>query len=139
MSTPRMKNSLVFIVDKNPIHRNMIRFYLESKKRSTVESFPSGEECLYRLKKNPHPDFIITSFFTGNHSGFDFLKNINDFSSSARVIFFDKFEEQELPGKLLEAGACDCIVKTHTPEEGITELLKNIDFLAREKTIFNVQ
>ncbi len=77
MLLSRMKNSLIFVVDKNPIHRNMVRFYLESKKWSNVESFPSGEECLYRLKRAPHPDFIITSFFTGNHSGFDLLKNIH--------------------------------------------------------------
>ena len=139
MLLSRMKNSLIFVVDKNPIHRNMVRFYLESKKWSNVESFPSGEECLYRLKRAPHPDFIITSFFTGNHSGFDLLKNIHHMAASARVVFFDTFEDHNLPEKLLEAGACDCILKTQTPEAGISELLKNIDFLAREKALFNVQ
>jgi len=107
-----MKTSVIFVVDKNPIHRNLVRYHLEINKCAQVQTFPSGEECLYRLQKNIRPDFLITSFFTGDRSGFDFLQSVLEIAPSTRVVFFDTFEDPQLAGKLLEAGACDYVVKT---------------------------
>ena len=49
--------------------------------------------------------------------------------------FFDKFEDSELAGKLLEAGACDYVVKYGNPDNGMSTLLKNVRYLAREKAL----
>jgi len=134
-----MKTSVIFVVDKNPIHRNLIRYNLEINKFINILTFPSGEECLHRLHKHFLPDFLITSFFTGNHSGFDFLQSVREISPATQVIFFDTFDDHQLAGKLLAAGACDCVVKTRDPDAGISELVKNVNYLAREKALFNVQ
>lgn len=130
-----MKTSAIFIVDKNPIHRNLIRYNLEISKFTNIQTFPSGEECLYRLHKKDHPDFLICSFFTGNHTGFDFLRSVMDISPYTRVIFFDTFEDPALAGKLLEAGASDYVVKTRDPDAGISDLLKNVRYLIRKKAL----
>lgn len=130
-----MKTPVIFVVDKNPIHRNLIRYYLEVNKFGSVHIFPSGEECIYRLQKQVYPDFLITSFFTGDHNGFDFLKIILDISTSIKVIFFDAFDDHHVAGKLIEAGACDFVVKSRNPDTGIAELLKNVRYLAREQSL----
>ena len=134
-----MKIPVIFVVDKNPVHRNLIRYNLEINKFTNIHTFISGEECLYRLQKKLHPDFLITSFFTGNQSGFDFLRQVLELSPSTQVIFFDTFEDAQLAGKLLQAGACDYVVKTRNSDAGISELLKNIRYLAREKALIYVQ
>ncbi len=132
-----MKTPVIFVVDKNPIHRNLIRYYLEINKFTNVQVFPTGEECIYRLQRNVHPDFLITSFFTGDHYGFDFLRIVLDISSSVKVIFFDSFNDHQVAINLIDAGACDYVAKTRNPDAGIAELLKNIRYLAREKSLQN--
>jgi len=133
-----MKTPVIFVVDKNPIHRSLIQYNLNINKFTKVYAFQSGEECLYRLQKNLRPDFLITSFFTGNLSGFEFLRVIQETSSSIQVVFFDTFEDPLTAGRLLEAGACDYVVKTKNPDTGISELLKNIRYLIREKALRNI-
>jgi DNA-binding NarL/FixJ family response regulator len=130
-----MKAPVIFVVDKNPIHRNLIKYYLNINKFTHVHTFPSGEECLYRLRKNANPEFIISSFFTGSHTGFDFLQIVLDISPSSRVIFFDTFEDPEIAEKLLDIGAADYVVKTRHSDIGISELLKNVLYLARDQAL----
>ncbi|MCX6269102.1 MAG: response regulator [Bacteroidetes bacterium] len=134
-----MKKSLIFVVDKNPIHRNLIRYNLEINKFTNVHAFQTGEDCLYRIQKSLQPDFLISSFFTGTHSGFDFLRSVLEISPSTRVIFFDNFEDPLLAEKLLTAGASDYVVKTGDPDAGISQLLKNVHYLAREKALVTEQ
>jgi DNA-binding NarL/FixJ family response regulator len=131
----RMKTAVIFVVDKNPIHRSLIKYNLNISKFTTVYTFSSAEECLYRMQKNLRPDFLITSFFTGNYSGFDFLRIILEIDPVTRVVFFDAFEDPDIPARLIEAGACDYVAKTRDPDAGIAELLKNVSFLAREKAL----
>ncbi|MDP1622108.1 MAG: response regulator [Bacteroidales bacterium] len=134
-----MKSSRIFIVDKNPIHRNLIRYNLESNKFTNVHVFPSGEECLYRMEHKIYPDLLIASFFTGNSTGFDFLRSILEISPFTLVIYFDKFEDPQLPQRLIEAGAHDFVGKTTDPDAGISALLKNINYLLRETALVNLQ
>jgi DNA-binding NtrC family response regulator len=127
-----MPPPLIFVVDKNPILRNLIRYNLEINRFANVHTFPTGEECLYRLQKNVLPDFLITGFFTPDTDGFDFLQNILGISPDIQVIFFDTFEDSHEAEKLLKAGACDYVVRTRNPDAGISELLKNIRYLIRK-------
>jgi len=94
---------------------------------------------MYRLQKNIRPDFLITSYFTGQLTGFEFLRRVLEISPSTRIIFFDLFEEPALGDELLRAGACDYVVKTWDPDAGIVELLKNIRYLARKKVLVHGQ
>jgi DNA-binding NtrC family response regulator len=135
----RMKTSVIFVVDKNPIHRSLIKYNLNINKFTTVYTFSSAEECLYRMQKNLHPDFMITSFFTGTYSGFDFLRIVLEIHAEAQVIFFDAFDDPMIPGKLIDAGACDFVAKTRDPDAGIAELLKNVQYLAKKRALVSRQ
>ncbi len=128
-----MKSPVVFIVDRNPIHRNLIRYYLESARFGVVHSFPSGEECLYRLNRHAAPDFLVTSLHPGDLEGLDFLRLVLEYSPETRVVFFDHFEEQEIALRLIEEGASDYVARTSDPDAGIAVLLKNLRYLAASK------
>jgi CheY-like chemotaxis protein len=124
-----MAAPLIFVVDKNPIHRNLLKFRIETARLADVQAFPSGEECLHRLRRHVHPDFLITSFFTGELNGFEFLRHVQEISPSIEVIFFDVFEDQQVAEMLIEAGACDYVAKTRDPDAGIAGLLKNLRYI----------
>ena len=60
-----MKKSVIFIVDKNPAHRNLIKFNFERNRFTNIHAFPNAEECLYRMQKNLIPDFLVTGSDVG--------------------------------------------------------------------------
>jgi DNA-binding response OmpR family regulator len=131
-----MKIPIVFVVDKNPIHRSLIKYHLNVNKFSNVHTFQTGDECLYRLQKNLIPDFLITDYIPGDHIGFEFLRSVKKFSSSIQIIFFSSFDDPILAVRLLDAGASDYVVKTSKLDLGLTELIKNVKYLSKEKTLY---
>jgi DNA-binding response OmpR family regulator len=131
-----MKIPIVFVVDKNPIHRSLIKYHLNVNKFSNVHTFQTGDECLYRLQKNLIPDFLITDYIPGDHIGFEFLRSVKKFSSSIQIIFFSSFDDPILAVRLLDAGASDYVVKTSKLDFGLTELIKNVKYLSKEKTLY---
>lgn len=127
------KLSLIFVIDKNPIHNSLIKYHLNLNKFFNVQTFPSVDECLYRLNKQVFPDFIITDFNAGDPSIFDFLQKVRELSQSIQIIFFSSHDDPLLADHLLDSGATDFIVKTDRLETGITELIKNLKFLIKEE------
>jgi len=127
-----MKRSDIFVVDRSAIYRNLIRYRLEKDGFTHVHAFSSREECLYRIRKSLRPGFLIASAFDPGQHAAGFLHAVLDLSPHTRVIFFDAFTDPQETGHLLAAGAADCVVRTNDPDAGISELIKNIIFLARE-------
>ncbi len=82
------------------------------------------------------PDFLITEYSPGDHVGFDFLKSIKEHYPSIQIIFFSAFDDPILALRLLEAGAADYILKTSKLDYGLTELIKNIKYLTKEKALY---
>jgi DNA-binding NarL/FixJ family response regulator len=127
-----MKRSVIFVVDRNAIYRNLIRYRLEKSGFTNVHAFSTREECLYRIRKSLRPGFLISSAFDSGQPAAGFLNAVMDFSPHTRVIFFDAFTDPQETGYLLSAGASDCVVSTSDPDAGISELVKNVTFLARD-------
>ncbi len=130
-----MQKPVIFVVDRNPIHRNLVKYHLELQNFAIVQSFPSGDECLYRLRKSAQPDYLVTGVSTGDYDGFDFLSLVLGIAPAVRVICFDTFEDSEMAEKFISAGACDYISKTRYPETGIAELVKNLRYLVTAKAM----
>jgi DNA-binding response OmpR family regulator len=124
---------LIFVIDKNPIHNSLIKYHLNVNRYFNVQSFSSGNECFYRLQKNVLPDFIIMDYVAGDLNGFDFLRKARALSPQSNIIFFSSYDDPILAVRLLDGGATDYIAKTGKLELGISELLKNLAFLCREK------
>ncbi len=130
MRTPR-----VYVVDRNPIHRHLIRYRLESGRFAITEAFPSATECLYRIRHHEPPNFIITTYFSDDNDGFRFLRSVLAEAPGCRILFFDSFHDPHLPARLIEEGAADFVAKTPDPDAGIAEVMKNLHFLIREETL----
>lgn len=131
-----MKTPIVFVVDKNPIHRSLIKYHLNVNRFFNVHTFQSEDECIYRLQKNLIPEFLITDYNPGDQIGFDFLHSVRTLSSSIKIIFFSSSDDPILAVRLLDAGASDYIVKTSKLDFGIAELIKNVKYLSRERAIY---
>jgi len=130
-----IKADQIFVVDKNSIHRNLIKYHLNVNKFSRVQPFSSGDECLYRIYKNTIPDFIVVDYDPDNFTGFDFIKKVKRAAPQVHIIFFTTNDDPILAVKLLEAGASDYLVKTSKIDFGISELIKNIKFIIRDPVI----
>jgi len=128
-----MKSSLIFIVDKNPVHSSLLKYHLTIQRYSNVQLYHSAEECLYRLRKNVVPNFVVTEFDLADHNGFDFLRMVKKISPSTQVVFFSAIDDPILAMQLIDSGASDYIMKTGKLDYGIKDLVKNIEFLHREK------
>ncbi|MFH1296644.1 MAG: response regulator [Bacteroidota bacterium] len=128
-----MKSVLIFIVDKNPIHSSLLKYHLTIQRFANVQLYHSAEECLYRLRKNVTPHYLITEYDLADHNGFDFLRMVKKLSPSTHVVFFSAFDDPILAVQLIDSGATDYIMKTSRLDFGIKDLIKNIEFLQREK------
>jgi DNA-binding response OmpR family regulator len=126
-----MKDPVIFIVDTNPVHGNMVKYQLSARKFSSVWLFTSVEECLYRIRKQS-PDFLITEYDLGNYRGEDLLRMASKISPLTSVLFFTSFEDPAIAERLLAEGAKDYIVKTGRIEPSIAELIRNMEFLHSE-------
>jgi CheY-like chemotaxis protein len=132
-----MKKRTIFIVDKNPIHRNLISYRLVSSGFPKVYSFNSIEECFYRMKKLQIPDFLIADYNSIVSVDNDFLRTVKSISSDIKVIFFTEADHHEVAENLLKEGATDYILKTSTLTAGISELIENLKYLCRESTLIS--
>ena len=128
-----MKSVMVFVVDKNPIHSSLLKYHLTIQQFSNVQLYHSAEECLYRLRKNVVPQYLITEYDLADHNGFDFLRMVKKISPTTQVLFFSSFDDPILAMRLIDSGATDYIMKTIKLDQGIQDLIKNIVFLQREK------
>jgi len=130
-----MQIPVIAVVDKNPTHRSLINFYLVVNKFLDVHIFLSHDECLYRLHKNFLPDFLITDLPPAGRDAVEFLRLVKTVSPATGVIFFDAFDDQKTATILDKAGATDYLHKLNKPDLGISELIKNIRFIQREKSV----
>lgn len=127
-----MNNVVIFILDKNPLHRNMLQYNLVAHGFSRIYLFPSPEECLYRLEKDVIPDFLILDYLTIIETNPDFLPRIKSFSQDIEVIVFTESDDHVIANNLLALGASDYILKTKSLQNGMVELINNLKYLCKK-------
>jgi DNA-binding NarL/FixJ family response regulator len=128
-----MKRTTVFIIEKEAPVANLIRYQLLSRQAKHVQVFPSVPECLYFMQKKSTPDYLIADLDHPEILATGFLSTILQSFPGVRVLFLSSFTDDSLAKQLLEAGATDCIYKSGRMEDWIMELVKNTEFLIREK------
>jgi len=128
-----MKSRLIFIIEKDPVIRGLLKYNLKISRSGDIFDFQSDEDCLHFLKKPVFPDYLIAGSSSHRSTATDILDLIRRISPQTRVIFFDKFTDATEATSLLEAGAFDCIMQTRDPRTGINELLKNLQYILNEE------
>jgi DNA-binding NarL/FixJ family response regulator len=107
---------------------------LLSHQAKHVQVFPTPAECLYFMQKKSIPDFLIADLEHPEINGPGFLKSVLQSFPGIRTLFLSPFTDDSLVTQLMEDGATDYIYKSGRREEWIHELVKNMEFLIREKS-----
>jgi FixJ family two-component response regulator len=126
------KNRLLFIVNRDPLVGNFLKYQLGGAGYKDSVVFHSAKECLYVLRKGTIPAFIIADYDLGNMNGEDFLKIVVDNYPDIQILFFSSLENHSIAAQLVQNGASDFIQRTSNSNQAITELIKNIRYLERE-------
>jgi two-component system, NtrC family, response regulator AtoC len=126
------RNRLIFIVNKDLLVGNFLKYQLNGAGYKESAVFTSVKECLYVLKKGTIPAFIIADYDLGGMNGEDFLKIILDDYPYIRILFFSSEENHALAAHLIQIGASDYIHRTNTSNKAIAELIKNLRYLEKE-------
>jgi len=129
-----MKRTSIFIIEKDIVVANLIRYKLMAHQVSQVQIFPTITECLYFIQKRSVPDFIIADLSLPEINGSNFLKAVKSLYPRVRVVFLSPFSDDMLLSQLLEEGASDYIFKSGQQEAWIHELVKNLEYLTRKAT-----
>lgn len=128
------KNRLLFIVNKDPLVGNFLKYQLVGAGYKETVVFQSAKECLYVLRKGTIPAFIVADYDLDSMNGDDFLKTVLDSYPDIRILFFSSVENHEIASQLILSGASDFIHKTTTSTQAVSELIKNLRYLEKEIT-----
>jgi len=128
-----MKRTTVFIIEKEAPIANLIRYHLLSHQVKHVQVFPSVTECLYFMQKKSIPDYLIADMAHPEINASIFLKTILQSFPGIKILLLSPFTDDSLVTQLMEEGATDYIYKSGRMEDWIHELVKNMEFLIREK------
>ena len=129
-----MKSPVIFIVEKNAYHGNLVKYHLQANRFQDVRVYSSAEECTIAISKGLIPDFIISDTHSGKMESSEFLRWVKDNNPSIRIVFFSSTGDESLANKLITEGADDYILTTNKGDAGIRELIKNLNFL--QKAVF---
>lgn len=132
-----MKRKTVFIIEKEVSVANLIRYHFLSHQARLVQVFPTPEECLYFMHKRSIPDFLVADLAHPEINAPGFLKTVLLSFPGIKILFLSSYTEDTLVTQLMEGGATDYIFKSARMEDWIHELVKNMEFLAREKNKVN--
>ena len=129
----QMKNIQIFILDRNPVEGNFLKYRLSSSGIKNVIIFHTPEECLYSIRKTKKPEFIIADSALKSTTDQEFLKLIRSIDPSIKVIFYSDNEDISHISRLLEMGATDYIVRVGGDQNWIRELTSNLQYLIKEE------
>jgi DNA-binding response OmpR family regulator len=132
-----MKRITVFIIEKEASVANLIRYHLLSHQARHVQVFPTPEECLYYMHKKSIPDFLIADLAHPEIRALSFLNTVLHSFQGIKILFLSPYTDDTLVTQLMEGGATDYIFKSAHMEDWIHELVKNMEFLVREKSKVN--
>ncbi|MBK7888833.1 MAG: response regulator [Bacteroidetes bacterium] len=124
------QKTLIYIVDDEPMQRELLKDNLEKMPAYEIHAFPTGEECLaasqVRIPSIVFLDYNLNSQVRDAMDGIDILKELKKISAEIEVVMISGQDQIEVAVNTMKYGAFDYIVKG----EGA--------FLRAEKTVFNI-
>jgi len=128
-----MKNILVFILDRNPVQGNILKYWLSASGIRSTTLCQTPEDCLYNIGKTRIPEFIIAEASIKNMTDMEFLNLMKITDPSVRIIFHSENDDAAHIDELLKMGATDYIVRVEGQQNWIQELISNLHYLIREE------
>ena len=122
--------TLVYVVDDEPLQRDMLKDHLSKMSKYEIHDFPTGEECLaaakVRIPQIVFLDYNLNSQIRDAMDGIDVLKEVKNIYPEMEVVMISGQDRIDVAVNTMKYGAFDYIVKG----EG--------SFLRAEKAMFNI-
>ncbi len=122
--------TLVYVVDDEPLQRDMLKDHLSKMSKYEIHDFPTGEECLaaakIRIPQIVFLDYNLNSQIRDAMDGIDVLKELKNIYPEMEVVMISGQDRIDVAVNTMKYGAFDYIVKG----EG--------SFLRAEKAMFNI-
>jgi DNA-binding NtrC family response regulator len=136
-----MKKEIVFIVDDEPMHAQMMEDHLKAKYPSfEIFKYKTGEECNDNMDKNPSIvilDYHLDAVDKSARNGIQILEHIRRNYDRTDVIMISGQDKIDVAIECMTAGAYDYIVKNETSfirtEQAIERLFKHRDVVRNLK------
>ena len=125
----KKKESLIFLVDDNPIYLNILKNDLASLPKTKVMTFSTGEECLEHMYLEP--SLIVLDYdLRGNNTkimnGIEVLRHIKKINEEAEVVILSGCEDVAVATASMKFGAFDYVVKNENALLNIKNKITNI-------------
>lgn len=122
--------ALIYIVDDEPLQRELLADHLGNMPAYEIHSFGTGEECLAALKVRI-PTIVFLDYYLNSQvkdamDGTEILQEIKSIAPAVEVVMISGQDKIEVAVNSMKHGAFDYIVKG----EGA--------FVRAEKTVFNI-
>jgi len=122
--------TLIYIVDDEPLQRELLKDHLAKMSKYEIHDFPTGEECLaaakVRMPSIVFMDYYLNSQVKDAMDGIDVLRELKTANPELEVVMISGQDKIEVAVNTMKYGAFDYIVKG----EGA--------FLRAEKAVFNI-
>lgn len=118
------KDLNIYIVDDDPICREMFRKYLLNMNFSRISLFDNGADCLQAL--HGKPDIILLDYHMEVMDGLEALQAIKKHNPDIYLVFISSQENMKIAVQALRSGAFDYIIKGSDEEEKIQVVMGNI-------------
>ncbi|HQK97611.1 MAG TPA: response regulator [Bacteroidia bacterium] len=122
--------ALIYIVDDEPLQRELLADHLGNMPAYEIHSFGTGEECLAAIKVRI-PTIVFLDYYLNSQvkdamDGTEILQEIKSIAPAIEVVMISGQDKIEVAVNSMKHGAFDYIVKG----EGA--------FVRAEKTVFNI-
>lgn len=126
------KKTLIFIVEDDPIHRQMLHDHLAQMSDFIIKDFGTGEECIKHInEKNELPDIAFLDYYLNSSvkeamDGLDILTELKKLSPLTEVVMLSGQDKIQVAVEVMKYGAFDYIVKGESA------------FYRAEKSVYNI-
>jgi len=113
-----MKKEIIFIVDDEPMHAQMMEDHLRAKyPQFEIHKYSTGEECNDNMDKKPTSivlDYHLDAVNKNARSGLQTLEHIKKNYDDVDVIMISGQDKIDVAVECMRAGAYDYVVKNET-------------------------
>lgn len=124
--------TLIFIIEDDPIYRQMLFDHLAQMSHLEIKDFGTGEDCLqYMREKKATPaivflDYYLNSIDKNARDGLDILVDIKKMLPETEVVMLSGQDKIQVAVEVMKYGSFDYIVKGESA------------FYRAEKAVFNI-
>lgn len=107
----------VFVVDKHPAIREILREKVESHPDMQMGGNSASSEEALSLIQQHSPDVVVLEISLGEADGLALIQEIRSQVPEVRILVFSKYNEDLYAERAIEAGASGYIMKTESTDE----------------------